>query len=208
VAGGPAGPCSRASACRQRPRSTATTSSTSSSSSPQVIMVIMVKVWAWPGSAAGPGPFGSTPTAPAWPQAAGSATPRSVGRRPTACAATPPPGTSCQRAGQPWPAGAGAGAEQQRPLGGVQDKIAADQQRPLRISGDNGRIGRLIGFLCLQAVVEAPVGQRRTTSATAWASARYLPCYLVAALRKSAQAHLTGPDPTEPVSVPLTRSDA
>ena len=99
-----------------------------------------------------------------------------------------------QRAGQPWPAGAG-GAEQQRPLGGVQDKIAADQQQPLRISGDNGR-SRFLGFLCPQGVVEAPVGQRRTTSATAWASARYLPRDLVAALRKSAQA--TSLVPTQP----------
>jgi hypothetical protein len=56
--------------------------------------------------------------------------------------------------------------------------------------------GRSLGFPCPQAVVEAPVGQRRTTSATAWAPARYPPRYLVAALRKSAQAHLTGPHPS------------
>lgn len=48
-----------------------------------------------------------------------------------------------QRAGQPWPAGAGGGA---------------DQQRPLRISGDNGRMGRFLGFLCQQAVVEGAGG--------------------------------------------------
>src|SRR5205823_4129735 len=32
----------------------------------------------------------------------------------------------------------------QRPLGGVQVQVAADQQRPSRVTGDDGRTGRLL----------------------------------------------------------------
>jgi hypothetical protein len=46
--------------------------------------------------------------------------------------------------------GAAAGAQGgpglgQRPLGGVQDKIAADQQRPAAVRGDDGRMGWFLG---------------------------------------------------------------
>jgi hypothetical protein len=59
--------------------------------------------------------------------------------------------------------GAAAGAQRspglsQRALGGVQDKIAADQQRPPGVRGDAGRMGRFLGFLCRQAVVEGAGG--------------------------------------------------
>jgi hypothetical protein len=59
--------------------------------------------------------------------------------------------------------GAAAGAQRgsglaQWPLGGVQDKIAADQQRPPGVLGDGGRIGWFLGFLCQQAVVEGAGG--------------------------------------------------
>src|ERR1700746_2089952 len=55
--------------------------------------------------------------------------------------------------------GAAAGAQRgaglsQRPLGGVQDKIAADQQWPPGITSDDGRMGRFLGFPCQQAVVQ------------------------------------------------------
>jgi hypothetical protein len=55
--------------------------------------------------------------------------------------------------------GAAAAAEggsglSQRPLGGVQVQVAADQQRPRGSWAMGGRIGRFLGFLCQQAVVE------------------------------------------------------
>jgi hypothetical protein len=44
------------------------------------------------------------------------------------------------------------------PPGGVQDKIAADQQRPPGVRGDDGRMGWLLGCLCQQAVAEGAGG--------------------------------------------------
>jgi hypothetical protein len=59
--------------------------------------------------------------------------------------------------------GAAAGAQRgpglgQRALGSVQDKGAADQQWSLGVRGDDGGMGRGLGFLCQQAVAEGAGG--------------------------------------------------